>query len=115
MNEYLLLIRENLEAYGKMTPQEMQEDIERHVKWVEKLVQNGHFKDGNPLMPMGTSIKGTIVTDGPFIETKEGVSGYYFLLANSLEEATEIGKGCPSLASGGMIEIREVLQTGNQH
>lgn len=113
MKEYLMLIRENLEKYGKMTPEEMQSDIEKHIKWVEELVKNGNFKGGNPLMPVGKHVKGTtkLVTDGPFIETKEGVSGYYFLLANSLDEATQIAKGCPSLLNGGMVEIREVIQT----
>lgn len=113
MKEYLMLIRENLESYGKMTPQEMQEDIAKHVKWVEELVKNGNFKGGNPLMPFGKSVKGTnkIVTDGPYIESKEGVSGFYFLLANSLEEVTEIAKGCPSLDIDGTVEIREIILT----
>ena len=116
MNEYLMLIRENLESYGKMTPQEMQEDIANHIKWVEELVKNGNFKGGNPLMPMGKTIKSNhkLVTDGPYIESKEGISGFYFLLANSLEEATEIAKGCPSLQIGGNLEIREIIQTGQE-
>ncbi len=113
MKEYLMLIRENLENYEKMTPEEMQKDIEKHVKWVEQLIKNGNFKGGNPLMPTGNHIKGgkKLVTDGPFIELKEGVSGYYFLLANSLAEATEIAQGCPSLDVGGTVEIRETIQT----
>lgn len=115
MKEYLMLIRENLDNYGKMTPQEMQEDIQRHVAWVQELVANGNFKGGNPLMPMGKHITGTITTDGPFIEVKEGVSGYYFLLAGSLDEAAEIAKGCPSLATGGTVEIREVIETSGSN
>lgn len=113
MKEYLMLIRESIDNYGKMTPEEMQEDIAQHVKWVEQLVENGNFKDGNPLSPEGNHIKGEskLVTDGPYIESKEGISGYYFLLANSLEEATEIAKGCPSLSMGGTVEIREIIQS----
>jgi hypothetical protein len=113
MKEYLLLIRDNLDNYGKMTPQEMQEDIAKHVRWVEELVRNGNFKGGNPLQPNGKRIRGSdkIVTDGPYIEAKEAVSGFFFLLANSLDEATEIAKGCPSLTIGGTLEIREVMQT----
>lgn len=114
MKEFLMLIRENPETYGQMTPEEMQEDIARHIKWVEGLVKNGNFKGGNPLMPEGRKISGApgMVTDGPYIETKECVSGYYFLLANSLDEATEIAKGCPSLEAGGALEIREVIESG---
>jgi hypothetical protein len=63
---------------------------------------------------MGKHIKGKakLVTDGPYIELKEGVSGFYFLMADSLEQATEIAKGCPSLQIGGTLEIREIIQTG---
>ena len=113
MKEYLMLIRENLENYGKMTAQEMQDDIAKHIKWVEQLVENGNFKGGDPLAPAGKHIKGSekVITDGPYIETKEGISGFYFLLANSLEEAAEIAKGCPSLDTGGTVEIREILHT----
>lgn len=113
MKEYLMLIRENLDNYGKMTPKEMQKDIEKHVKWVEELVKNGNFKGGNPLSPTGKHIKSNnkLVTDGPYIELKEGVSGFYFLLANSLEEATDIAKGCPSLEMGATLEMREIIQT----
>lgn len=108
-----MLIRESLENYGQMTPQEMQDDIAEHVKWVEELVRKGNFKSGNPLSPSGKSVRGgeKIVTDGPYIETKEGVSGYYFLLAGSLEEAAEIARGCPSLRTGATLEVREVFQT----
>lgn len=113
MKEYLMLIREDLEHYGKMSPREMQEDIAKHVQWVEALVQKGHFKGGNPLSPEGKHITGKdkIATDGPYIEAKEAISGYYFLLANSLEEAAEIAKGCPAIETGGILEIREVFQT----
>ena len=114
MKEYLMLIRENLDNYGKMTPEEMQQDIANHMAWVTSLVEKGHFKTGNPLMPTGKHIKGGVITDGPYIEVKEGVSGYYFLFANSLDEAAEIAKGCPSIAAGGMLEIREVIETGGE-
>lgn len=115
MKEFLLLLRENIDAYAQMSPEEMQNDIEQHVKWVEELSKNGHFKHGNPLSPMGNHLKGTqkTLTDGPFIEGKEGVSGFYFLLANSLEEATELSKGCPTLGIGGTVEIREIINTGH--
>ncbi len=114
MKEFLMLIREDIEAYSSMTPEEMQKDIEKHVKWVEKLVANGNFKGGNPLSTEGKQIRSgqNMVTDGPYIESKEGISGYYFLLASSLEEASKIAQGCPSLEIGAILEVREVIQTG---
>lgn len=115
MKEFLLLIRENA-SYGQLSAEEMQADIEKHMTWVEGLIAKGNFKDGNPLDANGISIKGKdkIVTDGPYIESKECISGYYFLLANSLEEATEIAKGCPALELDATIELREIMATDEE-
>lgn len=109
----MLLIREDLNSYSQFTPQQMQEDIERHVRWVEELVSKGQFKDGQPLAPEGMHIKpgSKLVTDGPYIEAKEGISGYFILLANSLQEAVTIAQGCPALDSGASVEVREILQS----
>ncbi len=112
MKEYLMLIRNNVEEEKEMSPEEMQKSIAAHTKWVGELIEKGHFKGGDPLMPEGTCIKGSkkIVTDGPFAEMKESISGYYFILANSLEEATEVCKGCPSLElDEATLEIREII------
>lgn len=110
MKEFLLLIREDAN-YGELSVEDMQADIEKHMAWVETLIANGNFKDGNPLAANGVSIKGKekFVTDGPYIEAKECISGYYFLLAKSLEDATKIAKDCPALETGASIELREVL------
>lgn len=110
MKQFLMLIRENAE-YGALTAEEMQTDIEKHIAWVESLVDKGNFESGNPLEANGATIKGGIVTDGPFVETKECVSGYYFLLATSLEEAVNIAKTCPAVEAGATIEVREVINT----
>lgn len=110
MKEFLMLIRENAD-YGNLSVEEMQEDIHEHIRWVETLVERGNFKDGNPLNPNGITLKNDVVTDGPYVETKECVSGYYFLLANSLEEVKELVKGCPDLKRGATLEVREIINT----
>jgi hypothetical protein len=112
MKEFLLLIRED-HSYGDLSPEDMQADIQKHIDWVNEIAEKGHFKNGNPLDSNGRLIKGKekIVTDGPYIETKECVSGFYFLLANDLDEAVAIASGCPSLEYGAQLEIREVILT----
>lgn len=113
MKEFLLLIRENAD-YGDLSVEDMQADIQEHIKWVETLVENGNFKDGNPLDSTGATLKDGITTDGPYVETKECVSGYYFLLANSLDEAKELAKGCPDLKRGATLEIRRIINTDEE-
>jgi hypothetical protein len=114
MKEFLLLLREDLNAYKGMSREDMQSDIDMHMRWVEELAKNGNFKHGNPLSADGKFLKpNNAATDGPYVEGKEGVSGFYFLLANSLEEATEIAKGCPTLKAGGTVEVREIFGKGD--
>jgi hypothetical protein len=48
------------------------------------------------------------VVDGPFAETKETIGGYFIVEAGNLEEAIEMTKECPSLANGGIVELREI-------
>jgi hypothetical protein len=114
MNEFLLILREDLEAWNSLTPQKMQAEIETHMRWVEELTQKGHFKGGHPLESTGSMIRGKLVTDGPYMESKEAVSGYYCLLAKDLQQATAIAKGCPILNAGGSVEVRQLMWYGEE-
>ena len=52
----------------------------------------------------------TIITDGPFAETKETLGGYYLVEADTLDDATAIAARIPSARLGGKIEVRPVLE-----
>ncbi|MBB2952279.1 YciI family protein [Sphingobacterium sp. JUb56] len=113
MKEFLLLIRES-STYGNLSVEDMQADIQEHINWVEELVANRHFLEGNPLEANGVTLKKDMISDGPYIETKECVSGYYKLSVKSLEEATQLAKSCPDLKNGATLEIREIIITDEQ-
>jgi hypothetical protein len=55
-----------------------------------------------------TSLRGDVVTDGPFIETKEVVVGVYVIQAPHLDAALEIVRRNPILGDGGGVEVRPV-------
>jgi len=46
------------------------------------------------------------VTDGPFVETKEIIGGFSVVQADTIDAAAELAKECPSLLSGGHVEVR---------
>jgi len=48
------------------------------------------------------------VTDGILISDEKTVSGNMVVKANSLEEASELAKGCPILSMGGTVEVRSI-------
>jgi hypothetical protein len=58
----------------------------------------------------GSGAAPPVVTDGPFIETKEALGGYYIIEANDLDQALTLAAGCPSAT----VEVRPVLDTGGE-
>jgi len=48
----------------------------------------------------------TLVTDGPFAETKDAIGGYFFLEADNLDDAIEIAATVPAARMGGAVEVR---------
>jgi hypothetical protein len=52
----------------------------------------------------------TLTTDGPFVETKEALGGYFFFEANDLDAAIEIASQVPAARMGGAVEIRPLME-----
>jgi hypothetical protein len=52
----------------------------------------------------------TLTTDGPFVETKEAVGGYFHLEADSLDAAIEVASRIPAARMGGAIEVRPIAE-----
>jgi len=115
MKDFLLIFRDTLEstqAYAQLSPQELQADMEHWNSWMAQLAQQGRIVGGQPLLPEGKVLRGPAakLTDGPYIEAKDIVSGYLILKAHTLAEATELSKGCPILSSeAGTVEVRELM------
>jgi hypothetical protein len=51
----------------------------------------------------------TLITDGPFANTKEVFGGYYLFEADDLDTVLEIAKRCPTVRLGGSVEVRPVV------
>lgn len=112
MKKFILLIREDLTLVENMSPEQLQADIQTMVNWVEEITRSGNFVQGDPLeTKIALVTKEDIYTDGPFFETKEGISGFTIIKAETLQQASEIAATCPHIRSGQIkIEVRPVLQ-----
>ena len=93
------------------------EAVAEMMKYNEELAKAGVLisLDGlHPLM-MGARVTykngKTSVTDGPFVEAKEVVGGYWLIDVKSKEEAVEWAKRCPAVKvdSGAIIEVRQIF------
>jgi hypothetical protein len=52
----------------------------------------------------------TLITDGPFADTKEVLGGYYVLDASNLDEALEFVQRIPAVRLGGAVEVRPLVE-----
>jgi hypothetical protein len=52
----------------------------------------------------------TLTTDGPFVELKEAVGGYFVLEADDLDAAIEVAARVPAASMGGAIEVRPIAE-----
>jgi hypothetical protein len=117
MAQYLLLIYENERAYDNPSPEMWDEMMKLHGAFAQGVVQQGgKILAGEALQPTATatSVRGQssgdqVVTDGPFVETKEALGGFYIVEAADLDQAITFAKQCP--APHGGIEVRPVMDT----
>ena len=112
MAEYLILIYEDENSYATATPDVYQEVMEAHNRFAQQVGEKGgKLVGGNALQPTSTAttIRSDVVTDGPFVETKEALGGYYLIEATDLDQAIAFGKLCPAPFGG--VEVRPIMDT----
>ncbi|MGC4099926.1 YciI family protein [Ferruginibacter sp.] len=112
MQEFLLIFRrENTGPQTVLSPEQLQAMMKPWQDWIGSIAaQNKLVTAGNRLAHEGNVIRpNNVITNGPYVETKEAVGGYTIIKAASLEEATELSKGCPILAVGGNVEVRTII------
>jgi hypothetical protein len=107
MERFMLIVRENLERIGRLTPEERFAEGPNMLDWIKSLAESGNYVGGEPLAITGRYVtQHEVLSDGPFIEAKEGISGYDIILAENLEQAVAIAQTCPMVMQG--FAIREV-------
>ncbi|QJE95880.1 YciI family protein [Luteolibacter luteus] len=108
-NGYLLLFR-GTDWHKELSPELIQQIMGDWSTWFDRLTQQGKLSAANPLENEGVVITGKsrTLSDGPFAESKEAVGGFFLLTVDTFEEALEIGKECPALPYGIIVEVRPV-------
>jgi hypothetical protein len=107
MAQYAILIYATDSAHSAhATP----EELEAHARHARELEEAGCMAAAFALQPiaMSTSIRGDVVTDGPFVDAKEVVAGFYVIDAPDLDAALKIAGRNPATQQGGGVEVRPV-------
>jgi hypothetical protein len=107
MAQYAVLIYAGDSAHGSdATP----EDLAAHNRYAQELQDAGCMAAAFALEPIATAttIRGDVVTDGPFVDAKEVVAGFYVIDAPDLDAALRIAGRNPATQQGGGVEVRPV-------
>ena len=108
MAKFLFVYRSGKDSRDSMSPEEMQQILQKWHSWIAEGLQKGWMLDpGDGLKKEGRVVNARkVVTDGPFVEAKEIVGGFSIIQAETLDAAAEIAKGCPVFLRGGTVEVR---------
>ena len=112
--KYLCLISAE-KVMEQMTEQDAASHYEEYREFTDAIRASGHYVGCNRLLPRNASVTvrvrhgETLVTDGPFVETKEQLGGYYVIEAVDMNEAIQIAARIPG-ARFGMVEVRPVAE-----
>ena len=115
MEKFLLLVREDINMLKQIGDEGRYKNMRQMMKWVESLAESGNYTGGEPLVLAGKYVsRNDVLSDGPFIEAKEAISGYLFLQAENIEQAASIAQTCPLVMLDKMIlEVRPVMTINN--
>lgn len=111
--KYLLLVHHDEEAFGTINKTTRKQMLKESVQLTHQLDAKGQYLHASPLLPASTTKIVRIregkqlVTDGPFVETREQLAGYFLIHAKDLDEAIGIAGRIPG-ARIGTVEVRIV-------
>jgi hypothetical protein len=115
MTQYMFMLFDD-ESWHDASEEDWQEGMRAHGAFAEAVEAAGaRILDGNALERSSTATtvrnaagaEGPLTTDGPFIETKEAIGGYYVIEAADLDQALALAAKCPSP----IVEVRPVMDT----
>ena len=107
MAQYAILIYAHDSAHA---PDASAEELETCDDHSDELAASESMLAAYALTPrdMATSVRADAITDGPFLDSKEVVAGFYVIEAPDLDAALAIARTNPAVADGGGVEVRPV-------
>ncbi len=107
MAQYAILIYTHDSAHA---PDATPDDLETCDRHSDEMAASGAMILAYALTPrdMATSVRADAITDGPFVDSKEVVAGFYVIEAPDLDAALAIARTNPVVRDGGGVEVRPV-------
>ena len=114
--QYMLMCCFDETAWNSFPDAQKDKIMRDYGDWIQSLVNSGHFRGGAKLHPASSAttmrIKNgrTVLTDGPFAETKEQLGGYHLIDCIDLNAAMSIAARIPTLPVGGTVGVRCIAE-----
>ncbi len=116
--QYMLLAYADVNVFLEMTPEQQKQGYGAYQAFMEALTKAGAYKASGRLQPTSTATTvrvengKTQVLNGPYVETKEQLGGYFLIDVPDLDAALSWAARCPA-SSHGTVEVRPiwVMQT----
>ena len=114
---YMLLIYSNPANWAALSEPERESLNRDYGTFTKQIVDSGEFISGDPLADIATATTVRMrggeadITDGPFVEFKEHLAGYYVVDCKDLDRAIALATRIPD-ARLGAVEVRPVMDMG---
>lgn len=109
--KFMLLVHHDESAFEQIGREKQQQMLAESIALAHQLHTTGQYLSASPLQPAATAVivrvrQGKpLVTDGPFIETREQIAGYFLIDAKDANDAVRIAATVPG-ARIGTVEVR---------
>ena len=114
--QYLLMLYVNEAGWHKLSKVEQEQGVAAYTAYTEALTKAGVLKGANRLQPSSsattvrTANGKTQVLDGPYLDSKEQLGGYYLIDVPDLDAALSWAARCPAVGHG-VVEVRPLWAT----
>jgi hypothetical protein len=112
---YLCLIYEDEKWWDKASQAELESGMAEYTAFTDSIKKSGAWIGGEALQPTKTATSVRVrngkisTTDGPYVETKEQLGGYYLITAKDLKDAVQVASRIPG-AKNGTVEVRPIME-----
>ncbi len=114
MPRFVILMRENDNAWSRLPKEEQKALLARYHDWVGQLRARGMLHAGEPLGNNARVLRmvSGVIREEPYTNSQQTLTGFFIIEAENLDEATRIARDCPALIHGETVEVREVGHSG---
>ncbi len=110
--QYAVLIYERPGSYDGLSAEELESLTGEYmaIRSDERVFGGGRLAPASTATTVRLQDGKSVLTDGPFAETKEVFGGYYLVAADDLDEALAVVQRIPAIRMGGSVEVRPLME-----